>query len=476
MSALAGNNVVLVGCATLILSVVSLALALVGRRYSGRRPDIIASGVVSLSLLTLFSYLLYRGGVSLVVGPQQPMPFRIGCDYLSFLIVLNTCIVGALALLSSHDYLDIYGGRGYVPYYFCMLVFIYSIALLALVRDWFWFLFLFEVMTFASYFLVGYEYFEEGARRIAWNYFVMMHVLCSTFLIAGVALTYVAAGGATGFNVTITRLCLPIAVLYLIAFATKSGLFPLHFWLPDAHPVAPSPASALLSGCMVEIGVYGYYRVLTQLGFVDARLGWVLLAVAFLSTLAGVAAYVRQVDVKRLFAWSTIDNTGWMYVLLAIPVLTGKLGMLEHQVPLLLGTYVLLHGLAKASAFISSGGVIYSFGTRNLNELSGAYEVSKPVIGSLIASMFALEGVPPFGFFWAKFNVVRFCLSFNPVLGAAYVILWCLAFVAFLRFVHVLLNGQRSGGLELKRPASGWVTASVAVLLAASVFFGVYLP
>ena len=470
------SNVMLAGCSALLLGAIALALSMISNRYSGRRPDVLASGIASLAALTLFSYLLYRHGAVLTVGSQLPIPFSLGCDYLSFLVILNTCIVGALALVSSYDYLDIYGGRGYVPYYFCMLVFTYSIALLALVRDWFWFLFLFEIMTLASYFLVCYEYFEREARRIAWNYFVMMHILCSTFLIAGVALIYASTGGATGFNVSLTKFCLPVAILYLIAFATKSGLFPLHFWLPDAHPVAPSPASALLSGCMVEIGVYGYYRILTQLSFIDARIGWLLLAAAFLSTLTGVASYVRQEDMKRLFAWSTIDNMGWMYIILAIPILLGRPSMLGGQVAPLLGLYVLLHGLAKAAAFISSGGVIYSFGTKNIRELRGAYEVSRPVIGSLIASMFALEGVPPFGFFWAKLNVVKLCFAFNAVLGTAYVLLWCLAFIAFLRFIHVMLSGSQGSGLKPKRPVSGCAVASIVSLLAISTFFGIYVP
>lgn len=442
------------------LSVVALILSLIGKKYSGKRPDVIVSGILSIAAIVLYSFILYRIDAMLTLGLLPGFPLRIGCDHLSFLVILNIGIVGSLALIASYDYLDIYSEKGYIPYYFCTLVFIYSMMLLILVRDWLWFLFFFEIMTLSSYFLIGYEYYEEEPRTTAWKYFITMHILCSTPLILGVSLIYATTGGNLSFNASITRFSFLVAALFLFGFATKSGLFPFHFWLPDAHPVAPSPISALLSGCMVEIGVYGYYRLMLQLGELNGYVYQSLLAMAFLSTLVGVASYIRQRDIKRLFAWSTIDNIGWMYLLLAV---MGK------QAAWLLGLYILLHGLAKSAAFIGSGGVLYTFGTKDISNLRGTYHSNRLVVGSLIASIFALEGVPPFGFFWSRLILLGVCFVFNPTISIVYALLWCIAFVVFLKNIHVLLSSENHVGVKPIRSTPSFTTLSVIILLCLSI-------
>ncbi len=447
-------------------SIASLILSLIGRKYSGKRPDVIIFGVLSIAAIVLYSFTLYRINVILTFGLLPGFPLRIGCDYLSLLVLLNIGIVGSLALISSYDYLDIYNEKGYIPYYFGTLIFIYSMMLLVLVRDWFWFLFFFEIMTLSSYFLIGYEYYEEGPRTTAWKYFVTMHILCSIPLILGVSLIYVTTGSNLGFDSLITKFSFLIAALFLLGFATKSGLFPFHFWLPDAHPVAPSTISALLSGCMVEIGVYGYYRLMLQLNGLNEYIHLSILVMAFLSTLVGVASYTKQRDLKRLFAWSTIDNAGWMYLLLAI---AGK------NSAELLGLYILLHGLAKSAAFIGSGGALYTFGTKNIYSLRGSYNSNRLVIGSLIASMFALEGVPPFGFFWPRFIILEMCFIFNPTLSILYVLLWCIAFVVFLKNIHELLSSENHVGIKPIRTIPIFTVLSIIVLLCLSIIIPLLL-
>ncbi len=456
------------------LCVLALVLSLFGKKYTGKRLDVVVTGILSLIVVIFLSYLLYRYDLSLSIDLGLFSPIKISCDMLSFLIVMNICIVGIAALISSYEYLDIYKKKGYLPYYFCLLVFIYSMAMLALLRNWFWFLLFFEIMTLSSYFLVGYEYYNEEARRIAWNYFVVMHTLCSVFLILGVTLTYVATRGVLDFDVIINSFCLPLSILYLIGFMVKSGLVPFHFWLPDAHPVAPSPASALLSGCMVEIGIYGYYRFLVQLAYIQPIIGWIILILGVMSSLISVASYPRQNDIKRLFAWSTIDNIGWMFILLAFPLVTNNYDLLVEYVPILLGTYILFHGLAKAAAFISSGGIIYCFETRNIYALKSAYEFDRTVVGALIASMFALEGVPPFGFFWAKLSILHYCFIFSPILAIIYTILWCLAFVVFLKYVHVFIKKNHVENLSVIRPKPKYIVFSSSLLLAILLIYGFY--
>ncbi len=429
------SEVVITGLLVVFLSALSLIASIMIRDYR-KTVFVIVSGILSLVMLFVFSVLMCRNGYVVSLGSSSDLALTLSCDTFSLIVLLNIVIIGITSLMASYRYMEIYNGsEGYVPYYFMTLVFIYSMALLPLTRNWLWFLLFFEIMTLASYFLVGYEFYEEGVARIAWNYFVLMHVLCSLPLIVAVSLTYTATG-TFEFTKVASGATTLIAILYLVGFATKSGLFPVHFWLPDAHPVAPSPISALLSGAMVEIGVYGMYRVLEQVVGVDSSIiTCLIIVVALLSTIAGVSSYIRQKDIKRLFAWSTIDNMGWMYLLLAISGGSGGL---------VLASYILNHGLAKAAAFICSGLLIYVFGTRRIDDLRGSYVEDKLAVGLLIMSMFALEGVPPFNFFWNKFAVVRIALEYNVFIGVVYALLWCIAFVVFLYVIHQLISGNSS--------------------------------
>ncbi|RLE71219.1 MAG: hypothetical protein DRJ43_00140 [Thermoprotei archaeon] len=449
----------ILGITSFILVVLALITALSDERSKIRSLYTVSVGILSLLLLLAFMFYITWTSTTIDIPFKQDLDLVIACDKISFIVGLNVIIIGIITLLSSYRYMEIYGERkGYVPYYLATLGFIYSMVMLVIARTWLWFLFFLEIMTLSSYFLIGYEYYERDVARIAWNYFVIMHVLCTIPLIISVAFIYTVTGTFT-FGARISHMNTLIALLSLLGFATKSGLFPIHFWLPDAHPVAPSPISALLSGAMVEIGVYGMYRVVEQLGSLDPMVANIIIVMAVLSTMVGVLSYVRQRDVKRLFAWSTIDNMGWMYIIIAFTGVAGG--------PLL-ASYILNHGLAKAAAFISSGVLLYTLGTKNLDELKGTYRAYRLEIGLLVLSMFALEGTPPFNFFWSKFGVVRVVLENNVVLGIVYALAWCIAFVIFLYIIHELISSSHDVKKTISRvrecPLS--LAFSVAILLA----------
>lgn len=420
------------GLISLILACISFASSL----KSGRRNTYaVTTGILSLIALFLLSLSIYGREYVFFEGLGKELVLVLSCDTVSLIVILTIVIVGIAALLESYRYMEKYREKGYVPYYLLTLAFIYSMILVALVRSWLWFLVLFEVMTLTSYFLIGYEYYEKQIARIAWNYFVTMHILCTTPLILAVALTYSVTGTFEFTSITGPQTTI-ISLLFLLGFATKSGLFPVHFWLPDAHPAAPSPISALLSGAMVKLGVYGMFRVVEHVGVLDPLVRNIIIVLAILSTLVGVASYARQRDIKRLFAWSTIDNMGWMYLIIAIAGAGGGLT---------LSLYVLNHGLAKAAVFLCTGLILYTLNTRDMRRLVGAYNKYRLITGVLIVSILALEGVPPFNFFWNKFSVVRLALEYNTALGIYYAILWCIAFVIFLHIIHQLISVKSTG-------------------------------
>ncbi|AEH24787.1 complex I subunit 5 family protein [Pyrococcus yayanosii] len=377
-------------------------------------------------------------------------------DRIALLFVFNVAILGLAAILASVRYLEIYTFKPKIPYYPTLLIFIASMLLIPLVHDWLSFLFLWETMTLASYFLIIYDWPEESAKKAGWKYFATMHLLDTSPLMLAITIYY-AFHGTFNFG-PITAYKDVIVPLFLLGFVAKAGLFPLHFWLPDAHPAAPSPVSALLSGAMVELGLYGTIRVLESVGWSVS--GWIVYALwimAVLSMLAAILSYAIQDDVKRLFAWSTIDNIGWMYLL----ILAGLLGV--TGVEKAVGYYVVSHGLAKAAAFISTGAMLYAFGTKNLNRVRGMINSDQLTAGLLIASIFALEGVPPFNLFLSKLDVIRTLLTVSPALAYFTAIEWVIAFILFLRVIHAYIIGD--GRPEPKRKLAGSIAIAVILLL-----------
>jgi len=381
-------------------------------------------------------------------------------DSMSVMFILNVAILGLAAIIASLKYMNIYEFKPKIPYYPTLIVFILSMLLIPMVRDWLIFLFLWETMTFSSYFLIIYDWLEKRVRKTGWKYFVTMHIFCTLPLVLGVSLYYIA-NGSFAFAPLSGAYATAVVALFLLGFAAKAGLFPLHFWLPDAHPSAPSPVSALMSGAMVELGLYGSIRILQAVNWsVSGWVIWLIGAMAVLSMLAAIFSYGIQDDVKSLFAWSTIDNMGWMYLLL----LAGLLGVggVEKNI----GYYVLAHGLAKGAAFITTGALLYVFGTRSLSKMKGMINTDQLSAGLMIASIFALEGVPPFNLFLNKLNVIKTLLTVKPVLAYFVAIEWVVAFILFLRVIHRYVISE--GEPEPKRKLAGSITLAVVILLVLS--------
>ncbi|ALM75674.1 complex I subunit 5 family protein [Thermococcus barophilus] len=355
--------------------------------------------------------------------------FTLTYDKISLLFALNVAILGLAGIIASLKYMDIYDFKPKIPYYPTLIVFIVSMLLIPGVRDWFTFLFLWEIMTLSSYLLIVYDYPEEKAKNAAWKYFVTMHLFDTSPLILAIVIYYAVTGT---FNfVSFADYRDVIVLLMFIGFAAKAGLFPLHFWLPDAHPAAPSPVSALMSGAMVELGLYGSIRILQAVNWsVSPWIVNLILVMAVLSMLAAIFSYGIQDDVKSLFAWSTIDNMGWLYLL----VVAGLLG--ASGVEKGISYYVLAHGLAKGAAFMTTGALLYVFGTRSLSKMKGMINADQLTAGLMIASIFALEGVPPFNFFLNKLNVIKTLLTVNTTLAYFVAIEWVIAFILFLRVIH----------------------------------------
>jgi hydrogenase-4 component B len=287
------------------------------------------------------------------------------------------------------------------------------------------FLFAWEVMSLATAALVTTEHQSRDSRRAAFLYLVMSHIgtgclVAGFLLLAGragsLALPAVLAG-----NLVDGTARHGVFVLFLLGFGVKAGIIPLHVWLPEAHPAAPSSISALMSAVLITAGVYGLFRVCGfGLGVPDVRWGLTLVAAGTLSAILGVLYALTQNDVKRLLAYSTIENAGIVVLGLGAAMMMlaaghGRLAAIAVAASL---AHVLNHALFKALLFLGAGGIVMSTGTRRIEELGGLVRRMPWTAGCFLVGAMAISGLPLLNGFtseWLAFQALL--LGFKATAG-----------------------------------------------------------
>jgi hydrogenase-4 component B len=281
-----------------------------------------------------------------------------------------------------------------------------------------------EVMAISAWLLVIFERQHAEVRRAGLVYLILTHT--STIALFGMFAawsggvgggTFAELEAASGRDGTPVAL---VAVLGLIGFGIKAGVVPGHIWLPGAHAAAPSHISALLSGVMLKVGIYGLLRMVMLLGPLPAWWGWVVLLLGLLSAVLGVLWALAQHDLKRLLAYHSVENIG--IILLGLGV--GALGSAYQQpVVALLGfTGALLHtvnhSLFKSLLFFGAGAVLRVAGTREIDRLGGlAGRMPRTAFAFLIASL-AIVGLPPLNGFVSEWVIFRGMLEAGGSPGA----------------------------------------------------------
>jgi formate hydrogenlyase subunit 3/multisubunit Na+/H+ antiporter MnhD subunit len=291
--------------------------------------------------------------------------------------------------------------------WFFLDLLIASLFVVLTARNAILFLVAWEVMALASFFLVTWEDDRREVREAGWVYLVATHVgtafLLAFFAILGTrahslefdALSLLPAGALGGA-------CFLMAVA---GFGTKAGFVPFHVWLPEAHPAAPSHVSALMSGLMIKTGIYGLLRALEFLGAPEAWWGWLLLGIGLVSGVFGVAFALVQHDLKRLLAYSSIENMG----LVALGLGLGVLGLVAGApVVATLGfaaalVHVLNHALFKGLLFLAAGSVLHATGRLDLDGLGGLLRRMPRTGACALVGGAAIAGLPPLGGFVGEF-------------------------------------------------------------------------
>ena len=227
-------------------------------------------------------------------------------------------------------------------------------------------------MALASFFLVTFEDEHESVREAGWIYLVATHLgtvfLLALFILLGReqgSLDFDRFTGSAGSGV--------VFMLAIIGFGAKAGFMPLHVWLPEAHPAAPTHVSAVMSGVMIKTGIYGLVRILTFIGPPPMWWGWVLCGIGVTSGIFGVLFALAQHDLKRLLAYHSVENIG----IIALGLGVGLIGLSSGSSTLaVLGfagglLHVLNHALFKGLLFLGAGAVLHATSTREMDHLGG---------------------------------------------------------------------------------------------------------
>ncbi|PUA31065.1 MAG: hypothetical protein B9J98_07860 [Candidatus Terraquivivens tikiterensis] len=389
-------------------------------------------------------------------------------DSLSYPFALLISLMGFLASVYSHRYME---HESRLEVYYPLLQ-IFQTGMMGVVLSWNLFmLYIFwEIMLIPSYFLIAY-WGTGNPRLIGFKYFLFTHAgaLCMLLGIAwlnsifgSMDMSLLLGSVPRAYEIHRTSL-LGIAALVFVGAAVKMAVFPFHTWLPDAHAEAPTPISVLLSGVMIKTGVYAFARLLLGLmpAAVSEMSAW-LMPLAVVTMLWGGIMALVQNDVKRLLAYSSISQMGYILFGLSSLAPMGVSGGLFH---------VLNHGFAKGLLFMGAGALIHSVKERDLSRLGGLAPRMPVTAMTMLVAGLSIAGTPPLGGFASEWMIFSGAFASGKALLASVAILATAITAAYyLRMVRAVffLESRHEGAKEA--PAS--MVFPMGVLLLLVILFG----
>lgn len=398
--------------AAIVLLVLSGCAALLNCRSAGWATRFGAGGVIIGSVLGLIpsiSVLLGSPPLSLHLPWAVPYgSFFVELDALSAFFLLPIFLLSAVAALYGSEYLLTYQEKKSLgaPWFFFNLL-VASMALVVIARNGVLFLVAWEMMALASFFLVTFEHERPNVQDAGWIYLVATHLGAACVMVLFFLLGRQSGSlDFTGFTAPPAMKSL-LFLLAIVGFGSKAGIMPFHVWLPEAHPAAPSHVSALMSGVMIKTGIYGLLRVLTFLGPPPTWWGWLLCSLGLLSGVFGILFALAQHDLKRLLAYSSVENIG----IITIGLGMGLIGMsTASPMLMLLGfggglLHLLNHAFIKGLLFLGAGAIVHATGTRNLNHLGGLLKPMPWTGSAFLFGAVAITGLPPLNGFLSEFLI-----------------------------------------------------------------------
>jgi multicomponent Na+:H+ antiporter subunit D len=350
----------------------------------------------AIGVLKTQPLLIYTVG-----GWPPPIGITLVLDSLTVFMLVTVNLVAALVSLYSVNYMERFTGKG--KFYTLFLLMVAGMNGVVVTGDLFNLFVFLEIAAVASYALVAFGVARHELEA-AFKYAIMgtvgsmlillaialLYSYTSTLNIADMALTLAQKGA--------NNIVLMVGALFLMGFGLKAALVPFHAWLPDAHPSAPAPISAMLSGVLIKsLGVYVLCRIFYNLVGLSHNFSSVLMVLGLISMVVGGLLAMGQWDFKRLLAYSSISQIGYIVIALGLGTPLGILGGLLH---------LFNHSVFKSLLFLNSGAVEYSAGTRDLRQMGGLGEKLPTTAATSLCASMSVAGIPPFGGFWSKLLIV----------------------------------------------------------------------
>jgi len=455
-----------------------LVLGLLGARDNARDLNVAFSAVTFLAACALAAQIVAG-------GPMLAWADEFYIDALNVFLVALTAFVGLTTAIFSRPYMRVERDHGKMTpprlrlYHSMYQLFCFTM-LLALTTNNLGLLWVaMEAATLTTVLLVS-VYRTAASLEAAWKYFILCGVGIAQALF-GTVLLYMAAervigAGASGGALLWTHLdavkqqldpnIITLAFAFLfIGYGTKVGLVPVHNWLPDAHAEGPTPVSAVLSGLLLNVALYAVLRckVLTDGALGGPLAGRLMMAFGLLSVVAAVFFMMRQKDVKRMFAYSSIEHMGLMTFAF------GMGGPIANFAGLL---HMTVHSLVKSAIFFAVGHATQKAGTQLMDGIRGLIRLSPTVAWGLMLGALAILGMPPFGVFASEFLIVTTAMRDQPWATPLLLIALGVAFASVFARVQPMVFGDTTLERLPHRPAA----IPVFVHLALGLMLGLYIP
>ena len=388
--------------------------------------------IFSIALST--SYLAFQvlsSGIDMRLTIPLIGQFTLVFDNLSsfFILIINFIVI--TGALYSGSYLKQYAEKkpniSFSLHYVSLVLLHFSMILVCLAREGLLFITAWELMTISSFVLVAFDAENKSVLKTSINYLIQMHIglifILASFFWVEKQTGIFGFDGLSDYFLKYNNL--PVFLLFFAGFGIKAGFTPFHTWLPEAHPAAPSHVSGIMSGVMIKLGLYGILRVCTFLHSDFTTIGIIILLISLHSGIYGIMLAILQRDIKRILAFSSIENIG----IAGIGIGTGLIGLGEsNMILIILGftgalLHILNHSLFKSLLFYSAGTVYWATHTRNIEQLGGIiHKMPKNSIVFLIGIL-SLCAFPPFnGFvseyliFYGLFYGIQSSLPFHIIL------------------------------------------------------------
>jgi hydrogenase-4 component B len=420
------------------------------------------------------------------------LPFHLRLDSLSAFFLLLLGATGSAISLYSAGYFR--ASEGTAPGLICLQyhVFLAAMALVLVADDAYLFMVAWESMALSSFFLVTTEHRLPEIRRAGFLYLLIAHIGAIAILLC----FGVLQGGSGDYtfaamrSVHLTDAWPSVAFfLALFGFGAKAGLLPLHIWLPEAHPAAPSPVSALMSGVMLKTAIYGLLRVTFDLQ--HTQIWWwgvAALGIGLVTALFGVIFAAAQSDMKRLLAYSSIENIGIIVAGIGLTILFKSYGKtLLAAITLTAVLYhALNHAFFKSLLFLATGSVLHATRERSLGKLGGLIHRMPWVAWLALVGVLACAGLPPLNGFvseWLLLQAFLFTPSLPqsfvnmlvPLAAAALVLAVALSAYVMVKFYGVIFLGRpREANLAYAKDAGRFEKVALVWLAAGCVLLGIF--